>query len=377
MSWEAFAAAKSVGRWASAESAILDILEADPSNALAYARGSECAANLKNYPHAINYAMTSIQLDSLCFQGWFFLANAYAALGEWSRVIQAADRACEICPRLPAAEWLRAHAWQFFGEWPWSFDSYRYGRVIGKRPVRTLGKEWSGEPLDGKTLFVWGEQGIGDQIQFARFLRDLKETGANVVLECDSGLVRLLRPLAEMALAKPSDPWQTVDFDYHIALMDVPHVLGLAPQGDAYLSAQPIEELKGKVGLSWKGAAYHPNDVNRSIPTDAIKELKGEFVTLQLGETLEGQEDASPHMTDFLGTARVVASLSRLITVDTSVAHLAGALGVPVTMVAPRGFTDPRWGPDSRTDWYSSMEIIHPAAGEEWAQVVSRIQETL
>jgi hypothetical protein len=204
--------------------------------------------------------------------------------------------------------------------------------------------QWRGEPVAGKRVLVWGEQGAGDTIQFARYIRRLRERGAVVWLSCYQQLRRLLVPLVE-----GDGENATEGFDYHAPVMSLPLALGdIEPIWDGpYITADDDNDVhqefardaRLRVGLCWKGNPFYNNDRNRSIPVESFEALRMDgvvFYSLQHGEqSLPWMVNLINDCRDYADTAALIANLDLVITVDTSVAHLAGAMGKPVWIVMP------------------------------------------
>ncbi|HZV65297.1 MAG TPA: tetratricopeptide repeat protein [Telluria sp.] len=266
---------------------------------------------------------------------------------------------------------------------------------------------WQGEPLHGKTLLIEFEAGHGDMIQFCRFARLAKERGAaRVSLLCHPALQPLLGSAAGVDEAIAFDqPMPAIDWHYRVAPMGMPRLfdtrLDSIPATLPYLEA-PADRLHRwtqafaamepglRVGLVWKGNPRFENDGERSLPSlDALAPL-GEvagvrFFSLQKGA---GQEqaaqppaalaltDLAPHIADFADTAAIVTQLDLVITVDTAVAHLAGALAKRCWMMLPDYKTDWRWMAErDDTPWYPSvMRLFRQGADADWTPVIAAVK---
>lgn len=222
--------------------------------------------------------------------------------------------------------------------------------------------EWRGEPLAGKRLVVMGEQGAGDQIMFARYFRLVEAKGAKVTFLSDANLVTLL-PNAMQSVPRlfPADYWTPI--------LSLPFRLGAG--GHIPEPARLAVPLGGGggVGVMTSGRASYSNDRNRSLFGIDAERL------LRLGRSLAPEETGAA---DFLETARIVAELDLVITVDTSVAHLAGSLGKPVWILLPRHGTDWRWGLEGETTpWYPTARLYRQAEAGRWGPVLDRIEADL
>jgi Flp pilus assembly protein TadD len=278
------------------------------------------------------------------------------------------------------------------------YDAYR---KIGER--RDLaGPRWDGTDLGGRPLFVYAEQGFGDVIQFCRFVPFIG-TRARVILEVPRDLLDLLANLPGVddivARGDPLPPYHA-----HCALMSLPRWLGIAAQrlrGDApYLSADRtrvvkwrnrVEALPGlRVGLAWAGNPRLANDRRRSIDPErlnALADIAGvSFVSLQkgMGTALAAgrpsglaMADWTAELADFADTAALIATLDLVIAVDTSVAHLAGALGRPVWLLN-RFNSCWRWLHDrTRSPWYATLRQFKQTQPGDWDGVLGQVREAL
>jgi len=230
--------------------------------------------------------------------------------------------------------------------------------------------EWTGEPLAGKRLLVWNEQGYGDQIMMARFLSRLD--AAQVTYAGRAPLERLFAPLP--VRFTPPDPaiLQGGDFDFWTLPLSLPHRLGVTVQtvpAAPYLFGDP-RAGGGRIGVVTHGDAANANDRFRSLSADegaALLALPG-AVSLDPADT---------GAADFQDTADLVAGLDLVITVDTAAAHLAGALGKPVWVLLSRFALDWHWPRQGASPWYPSARLFAQAAPGDWAPVIREIVREL
>lgn len=270
----------------------------------------------------------------------------------------------------------------------WRFKQSQKTRRFSEHP------RWQGEPLQGKRLLLWAEQGLGDTIQMIRFAGSIKDAGGRVILECPKALAGLLKSVPgidEIVVRGEEVP----AFDVHLPLMSLPGILRVnsqvLPGPIPYLAGEPEKAdlwrsrlesyARPRVGLVWSGNPKHANDRNRSMDPALLRPLlaeRGSFHTLQPDATaIDGMVSLGGMLTDFAETAAAISAMDLVISVDTSVAHLAGALGRPVWTLLPHA-PDWRWMLD-RTDspWYPSMRLFRQATRGDWAGVVSRVIEEL
>ena len=264
------------------------------------------------------------------------------------------------------------------------------------------GAEWRGEALGGKHLLLWCEQGLGDTIQFIRYVNLVVEQAEQVTLACPNSMIHLLQSYASDCVIV-SDDQLPEEADFNAPLMSLPHLLRLnaIPSGKAYLSAeadlvaqweaQLAKVKKPRIGIAWQGNPNYEADHQRSIPFANLSPLLAlteyQFVSLQKGfgrEQLAGAGDTVMDLGDdldreaaFIDTAAIMAGLDLVITSDTAIPHLAGALGVPVWIMLP-ATPDWRWLLN-RTDspWYPNMQIFRQASANDWSGVIDQVMDAL
>lgn len=220
---------------------------------------------------------------------------------------------------------------------------------------------WNGEPVG--SLLVWLEQGLGDQIMFARYVPLLVARGVSVTLLCSPSLVRLFAPLGAKLIAAEG----SVDIPKHDAWCfagSLPRLVG----GFAETPYLPGTGPGCGVGVVVRGNPRNPNDANRSLPED-IAAIVQKF-SVDLAPEASGARD-------FQDTANIIAGLDLVISVDTAVAHLAGAMGKETWLLLPHD-PDWRWGCiGDRTVWYPSMKLFRQPAPGDWGSVIDEVQAQL
>lgn len=237
--------------------------------------------------------------------------------------------------------------------------------------------EWRGEPLNGKHVVVVIEQGFGDQIQFARFAPALKAAGASrVTLSCWPALADLLRTASEVDAVEPAEAGAATPIHgphVWVRYLSLGARLGVVPTnipGAPYLFA-PARRAGGRIGVMPSGNPQHPQDRYRSLDPASAKRLLA----------LPGAMSLRPEDTgarNFLETAEIVAGLDLVVTVDTSVAHLAGALGTPVWILLPRVGLDWRWMRERvDTPWYPTARLFRQTAAGDWNSVIDRVEAAI
>jgi tetratricopeptide (TPR) repeat protein len=264
---------------------------------------------------------------------------------------------------------------------------------------------WLGEEtLEGKTILVGADEGLGDTIQFVRYVPMLAERGARVILVVQEPLQSLLSGLPGVTQCLPRSADALPEFDLHSPICSLPLAFGtrldtipsatsyLPPPAEARVQAWqdrlgPHDRLR--VGIVWSGNPDHVNDRNRSMSLQTfsrILDLDASFVSLQKDpkpddKTVLHQRteivDLTAQLADFADTAALIRCLDLVITVDTSVAHLAGALGCPTWILLPR-MPDYRWLLDrDDTPWYPTVRLFRQTEAGDYASVLDRVRQEL
>jgi tetratricopeptide (TPR) repeat protein len=279
-----------------------------------------------------------------------------------------------------------ADGWENY-EARWQADQFN------ARHRKFAAHRWEGQPLQGRKLLVYAEQGFGDTVQFCRYLPLLSEQGAEVHFECQPQMLALCRTLegVENVIARPDPLPET---DYCIPLMSVPRILQTTlrsiPKNVPYLSTSPQKidsfrnQLDGetlKVGLVWLGNPDRQDDRMRSCPEAALTTIlavdKVQFVNLQVGQnstnSLGGLPNFGAKCADFDDTAAAIMALDLVITVDTATAHLAGALGKPVWVMLGH-HADWRYLMNREdSPWYPTMRLFRQPHHDDWEGLTAKV----
>jgi len=285
----------------------------------------------------------------------------------------------------------------------WSEYEYRWGTTYGLRHRRKFRKPlWKGEPLAGARILLHAEQGMGDTLQFVRYVPLVAARGGSAILEVQPRLHRLLAktPGAVEVISRGE---ALPAFDWQCPLLSLPLAfatdLSTIPSPVTYVEPDPAEveiwreRLGGnglRVGLAWGGNAKHPHEHWRSIPLELLAPLTrmegATFYSLQMGPPAARVAqlgvnvrlvDLQGEQKDFADTAAIVSNLDLVISIDTSVAHLAGAMGKPVWVFLSKS-PDWRWMLDREdTPWYPSARLYRQSRLGNWAEVISRVERDL
>lgn len=315
------------------------------------------------------------------------------------------DKAIEISPQHYETYWNKALLHLLLGQYSQGWELYESRwKSIFKKASRHFSKPlWLGDAsLAGKSILIYGEQGLGDDIQFCRYVAEVEKLGAKVFLDVHKPLLSLMSSLNGNFKIIQSES-DLPDFDYHCPMMSLPYAfktqLETIPATTPYLYAN-AEKAKSwqqklgnktrlRIGLVWSGSSDHKNDHNRSLPLAMLKPLFSlpfEFHALQKEmratdmqtlATLDGLHTHHVALNDFSDTAALISHLDLVITVDTSVAHLAGAMGKECWVLLPHS-PDFRWMLH-RTDspWYPSITLFRQPAFNDWVNVIDSVREQL
>ncbi len=332
------------------------------------------------------------------------LGVVLAELGKLTEAAACYEQALRLKPDYADAHLNLAYSW-FFREdleagWPeyeWRWKRPGFPRPAFRQPL------WDGASIQGQTILLFAEQGLGDTLQFIRYAPLVKQRGAKVIVQCQAPLVRLLATCSgvdRLVFEGTAIP----PFDVQAPLLSLPRIfrttLANIPAKIPYLSIEPAARahwqqqlcsVEGfKVGIAWQGNPEHTRDRRRSVRLLAFAPLAGlpgvRLVSLQKGKGREqlpelanrlGVLDLTDRLNDFTDTAALLSQLDLVITVDTAVAHLAGALGVPV-WVALAFDPDWRWMLEREdSPWYPSMRLFRQSRWGDWPGVFERMTDAL
>jgi tetratricopeptide (TPR) repeat protein len=330
------------------------------------------------------------------------LGNVFKLQGRMAEARICYDQSLRLKPDHAQARYNRSSLLLAAGEWEHGWADYESRWQCDDFPKRPFAKPvWKGEPLQKRVLLVHAEQGLGDTLHFARYVKRIGSPAGKVLFEVPPLLVRLFEQSDFRNLVVQGAPLP--DFDVYVPLMSLPGILGTTleniPAEVPYLSADPalvdvwrdqIGAKPGfKVGIAWQGKTTYKDDRFRSIPLARFGPLAQEgveLISLQKGPGAEqlAELEGRFHVTDFpssfdhqhgpfMDTAAVMKNLDLVITTDTAIAHLAGALAVPV-WVALSISPDWRWLLEREdSPWYPTMRLFRQTSFDEWQPVFERI----
>ena len=328
--------------------------------------------------------------------------NALQYLGRFHAALASYEKAIALEPDNAEAQFNAGMARLAMGDFAAGWRAYEFRWKVSGAPMNPLGgcgSQWTGaEPLAGKTIMLYPEQGLGDAIQYMRYVPLVARNAARVLVSIHPSLAPVVPPFPDNVTVL-DDRAAIPPFDVHCPLLSLPLAfateVATIPSGLSVLAprermARWAERLpprqRKRIGLVWAGSAEHKDDRNRSIVLARLLPLLDvpdtEFLSLQ--RDLRPGDDAilrerpqivhlGPELADFADTAAVISLLDLVITVDTSVAHLAAAMGKPVWIMLPFR-PDWRWLLDREdSPWYPTVRLFRQPAPADWASVVARV----
>jgi Tfp pilus assembly protein PilF len=355
---------------------------------------------------AITAYRQAISLRPEYAEAHYNLGSALKEQGQLDEAIAAYRQAIALKPNLPEAHNNLSLALLARGDFQQGWEEYEWRwKCKGFPPPRNFAQpQWDGGPLEARTLLLHAEQGLGDAIQFIRYLPLVAQRGGRIIIECQAELQRLFQPTAGrfpvLVFGQPLPA-----FDLHCPLLSLPRVFGTdltnIPKIVPYLHAADEDARRWqhrladrspliKVGLVWAGNPRRKHDRNRSMKLANLAPLGRvpgvRLFSLQKGEAAAEAKTPPPGMElvdwteelkDFADTAALIDNLDLIIAVDTAVPHLAGAMGKPVWTLLPF-VPDWRWVPGREDNpWYPSMRSFRQPRIGDWDSVIARVVEAL
>ena len=333
--------------------------------------------------------------------------NVMREMGQPQRGIPFLEHAVILDPNNVTARFNLAVSYLIMGNyekgWPAYEARWQYEHLAGSLPQHPQPR-WTGQDLKDKTILVVGEQGHGDNIQFCRFLFNLHAAGAKILFQVTDGMIPLLANASIINwVGRYTD--KPPEFDYWVPIMSIPGVLGVTldnlPRPISYINAQETDvkawlqqlgpKTRMRVGFSWSGRRDAWLNQHKGVPFETMLELiktspEYEWINLQVDATDEESQalsDAGVTMypgtiSSFADTAALISCMDVVISVDTAVTHLSGALGRPTWLMLQWFATDWRWMLDrDSSPWYPTTRIFRQPSMGDWASVTKKIAQYL
>ncbi len=390
------------------EASFRRILELDATHLGAFGQLASVLKAQGRYDEAMVVIGRALEIKPDFTEALLLLGTLYYEKGDIETAVTLFRRSVALEPEWPQAHFNLSQCLLLQGVFAEGWHEYEWrGQTSAlMAQVRNFAApQWSGEPLTGKTILLFAEQGLGDTLQYARYIPLLMAAGATVILECQPQLVRLMALLtnADRIVARGE---ALPPFDVQTSLMRLPYVMGTdlttIPPSPRFHSAGegwgPSLTLQGvapelpRIGICWAGNPEHSNDANRSLSLGFFEQMlhrctgRASLVSLQFGARAmerysyrwaDGFFDAALLIEDFADTAEVIEQLDLVISVDTAVLHLAGVLGGTVWGLLPF-VPDSRWLLErSDSPWYPSMRLFRQTEQGKWGGVLKEVEEQL
>ncbi len=356
---------------------------------------------------AANCYRAALRIDPRYVDALVNLGGYYQKLPDAAQALACYERALAIKPDDAKAHFNRSLIWLGEGKLAEGWPEYEWRQKVAKFPVHSFDvPQWNGTPLPDKTLLVHAEQGLGDTIQFVRYLPQVRERCGRAMFMVHPALVEFFKQAGIADVF--DDERRPPPADFHVPLMSLPRTfqstLDTIPSATAYLTIEPVlvdewrtrlTRIDGfRVGICWQGSPTLESDHLRSFPLSSLAPLANvpgvRLLSLQKVNGLEQLAaldgrfdvvDLRPEYDEergaFLNAAAVIKNLDLVVTADTAIAHLAAALGAPVWIALPMR-ADWRWLQDrSDTPWYPTVRLFRQAKSGDWAELFARMAAEL
>ena len=377
-------------------------IDSNPKNAGAYTNLGNVYNKLHDYKKAAKFHEKSIELDSVGYNAYSNVGTSYKNLGFTTKAISSYKKAIELKPDFENAHFDLATMYLSKGdfkngwkEYEWRFRKEEmYGHIINNKDIFSSTMFTGKEDVKGKTILLHSEQGFGDSIQLIRFLPQFKEKfSCKIAVKCRDELKELFKNIKEIdVLTNRSE--DTPKFDYHLSIMSMPYILGIKKSNELitktpYLEIKNenifgIKKEKGKIniGICWSASVTSESYEERVLELKSFLPLinnnKINVYSLQLGPDREDIKnlriedkiiDLTDKLTDFSKTASLVQNLDLVVSSDTSIVHLCGALDIPTWVMVPK-IPDWRWQiKGENSAWYKSVRIFRQKQNRVWETV--------
>jgi Tfp pilus assembly protein PilF len=414
------------GKFEDAIASYHEALRCRPDCAEAYTNLATAQSELGRTEDAIASYRQALRFKPGIAEIWNNLGLTLLEAGEWGEALESFDEAVRLNPNYAESRWNRSLLWLLQGDFARGWPEYDYRWTQPTIPPRKLAQPlWDGSPLHGRTVLLYAEQGLGDTLQFIRYVPLVRARGGKVILECQPALLRLSAgyPGVDTIIGQGSP---LPAFDVQAPLLSVPRILktsiGTIPIAIPYLHADSalVEHWKSAefgvrsansrlsstpyslprtphffIGIAWQGSPIYRYDRQRSIPLTQFAHLAAvpgvQLVSLQKGPGTEQSKLLSslaahpsplaPLIDEvsgpFMDTTAIMKNLDLVVTSDTVIAHLAGAMGVPVWVALPL-IPDWRWLLErADSPWYPGMRLFRQTRLGQWDDVFERIAAEL
>ncbi|ANI98754.1 hypothetical protein A8O14_00740 [Polynucleobacter wuianus] len=371
----------------------------DPNSSKAWSNQGVTLNELRRYEEALAAHKKALELDPQSCKAWSNQGVTLNELRRYEEALKSYKQALKINPNDSEAAWNLSLIQLLLGDFKngwvnyeqrWQIEHAEPYRHIGIHPLRNL------DDLLGKKILVWSEQGFGDTIQFSRYINNLINLGADIIFEVQAPLKSLLKnTLKTCRVIAQGEPIKD-SIDFQIPLLSLPYLLGAlietTPNYTPYLSSSSeklafwherlkLDKRRLNIGIAFSGRPTHRNDAARSMDPKYLEPLT------KMGQLFVTQKDIRPIDEEFLkyhldiinleqeiqsfeDTAAILSNMDLIVSVDTSIAHLAGALGKPTYALLP---WNPEWRwqlEDKSSRWYPTMRLIRQPSPGDWESCI-------
>lgn len=377
-------------------------LAADPVNPALHSNLGNALRAANRLDEAVRHHFQSITLNRDYAEGFFNLALCLRDLGRLDESVGCFGRALTLNPDNRRARVELAIALLMRGELATGFAAYEARKRLPETPAPEFSQPaWNGEPLRGRRILLYPEQGLSDVLLFVRFARELKRRGASVIVLCQALLKELLRS-CDFIDEVVAEGEKLPPFDVHASMVSLPHLckadFAALPVETPYLRAPEdsrirlgrLERARARVGIYWAAMPGQSQDRQRSVPFSNFLALAGDpellMFSLQGGVHQKDIQqsgagglvhDVGRGIFDFAEAATALSQLDLLISIDAPIAHLAAAMGVTTWVLLP-SVADWRWQLGGReASWYPSVRLFRQAVSGDWAPVFATVRAEL
>lgn len=358
---------------------------------------------------AVNAGRKAIELSPQDSRAYFNLALIHYERLELEESVRICDQSLALDSSFPEAHFERAEALLLDGKLAEGWESYEWRfklkQAEGMLP-KTDKPQWEGQPLPPGRLLLVADQGFGDCIQFGRLIPWAASIAAEPVLACSGDLTPIMKQIP--GIGRMVTRWEhTGEFDAYIPLSGLPRLAKITPDNiplaEGYLAPKPeliahwaaqldhlLPQGKRRIALVWAGRPTHKNDKKRTLKLSAFAPLFARddiaIITVQKGDQIAQvggyygstpMLNLGPDIADFADTMAILKNCERLVTIDTSVAHIAGACAIPTSLVLPYA-PDWRWLLNrDDTPWYKSIRLFRQERAYDWSGVMERVADSL
>lgn len=378
--------------YARAREYFIDACLSDPVNPRPRLNAAVASDYLRDFKKAAFWARRALQCDPGCIDAYIEMVSITDQLCDDEAQLKAIEDGLAVDPGNDALLFARSCLELKNGQWlqGWADYEHRPSRLELVEKLDEL-PEWTGEYLGGKTLLVFGDQGFGDHLMFARYLNVLPKDIGRLIVYTRPELARLF---GAFEVVTSDRELLGVDIDFWTTTASLPHVLKIGPPVSTpfqpsvnrhdYLRFQALIPMRGRlrVGFAWRGNPDHVRDSYRSLPWETLEPLTKvegcDFYSLQMNDGESPLPKLRDECRDWADMAAAIKNLDLVISVDTGVAHLAATLGVDTWILLSK-MSDWRWGKPSasgwsRTPWYRDVDLYQQHATDNWESLVERVR---